>query len=79
MNAEDLNQSLDMRAFRPFMLNLSNGESYRIMHPDQVIVERTGATVGLGRVDGSRRFEKVVTCALMHVVSLIPLEEVEVT
>ena len=79
MRPDDLTRALSPQGFRPFALNLSNGESYRITHPDQVLVDRSVAVVGTRRVNGERRYEKVVICALVHVVSLVPIEETEVS
>ena len=78
MRPDDLSNALSAKSFRPFVLNLSNGESYRITHPEQVLVDRSVATIGTRRLDGSRRYEKLVTCALVHIVSLVPIEETEV-
>ncbi len=60
------------------MLNLSNGESYPITHPEQVLVDRSVAMIGTKRLDSGRRYEKLVICTLMHIVSLVPIEETEV-
>ena len=78
MRADDLSNALSPKEFRPFVLNLSNGESYRITHPEQVLVDRSVATIGTKRLDTGRRYEKLVTCTLMHIVSLVPIEETEV-
>lgn len=60
------------------MLNLTNGESCRITHPEQVPVDRLVAMIGTKRLDSDRRYEKLVTCTLMHIVSLVSIEETEV-
>ena len=78
MRADDLAKALSPKRFRPFMLNLSDGESYPITHPEQVLVDRAGATIGTKRLDDGRRYEKLVICTLMHIVSLVPIEETEV-
>ena len=79
MRADDLSRALSPQSFRPFSLNLSNGESYRITHPEQVLVDRSVAVIGTKRLNGERRYERLVTCSLVHIVSLIPIEETEVT
>ena len=79
MAPKDLSSALSPQSFRPFSLNLSNGESYRITHPEQVMVDRSVAVIGTKRLNGDRRYEKLVTCSLVHIVSLIPIEETEVT
>lgn len=78
MRADDLANALSPQGFEPFVLNLTNGESYRITHPEQILVGRSTATIGSKRLNGARRYERVVICALIHVVSLIPIEETEV-
>ena len=78
MRPDDLSNALSPESFRAFLLNLSNGESYRVTHPQQVLVDRSVAVVGTRRLDGHRRYEKLVTCSLLHIVSLVPIEETEV-
>ena len=78
MRADDLSRALSPKGFRPFILNLSNGENYWITHPEQVLADRSVAVIGTKRLNGDRRYEKLVTCTLMHIVSLIPIEETEV-
>ncbi len=78
MRADDLSKALGPKGFRPFLLNLSNGESYQITHPEQVLVDRSVAVIGTKRLNGERRYEKLVTCTLLHIVSLVPIEETEV-
>ena len=75
---DDLSNALDAQSFRPFALNMSNGESYRVTHPEQIMVDGSAAIIGTHRVNGPRRYERLVTCALVHVVSLVPLEETEI-
>jgi hypothetical protein len=78
MRPEELDNALSPQGFRPFALKMSNGESYRITHPEQVLVDRSVAMIGTRRLNETRRYEKLVICSLMHVVSLVPIEEAEV-
>lgn len=78
MRPDDLSKALAPNEFRPFILNLSNGESYPITHPEQVMVDRSVAMIGTKRLDAGRRYEKLVICTLVHIVSLVPIEETEV-
>ncbi len=78
MRADDLCKALSPQEFRPFVLSLSNGESYQIAHPEQVLVDRSVAMIGTKRLDSGRRYENLVICTLVHIVSLIPIEETEV-
>lgn len=76
---EDLSEALVPERFKPFAINLTNGESYKITHPEQVVVTRSTAFIATRRRKGARYFEKGIMCGLIHIVSLIPLEETEVT
>jgi len=78
MRPDDLSKALAPKTFRPFILNLSNGESYPITHPEQVMVDRSVAMIGTNRLDAGRRYEKLVICTLVHIASLVPIEETEV-
>ncbi len=78
MRADDLTKALSPEGFSPFVLNLSNGESYPITHPEQVLVDRSKAMIGTTRIGDGRRYEKLVICTLIHIVSLVPIEETEV-
>ena len=78
MRADDVADALEPERFRPFLLKLSNGDTYEIKHPEQVIVSRFALTIGTHRRNGHRHFEKVDTVSLLHVVSLVPIEESEV-
>ncbi|MCP4249858.1 MAG: hypothetical protein GY778_22680 [bacterium] len=63
------------RPFEPFRLFMSDGSSYPVRHPDQVIVTARAAYVGL-RVNGkSQVAQDVVICDLMHVSRLGPLDK----
>lgn len=78
MRPDDLAKALEPEKFRPFRINLTNGESYVITHPDQVLVDRSTAVIGTQRRNGTRIFERVVTCGLVHIVSMTPIHETTV-
>jgi len=75
---EELAKALEPERFQAFRLKLSNGDSYKITHPEQMLVGRSTVAIGTQRRNGRRYFEKVDTVALLHVVSLVPLRETEV-
>ena len=79
MRPEDIAKVLEPERFHPFVLKISNGDTYRIRHPEQVIVGRSTIAIGTQRRDGRRWFERLDTVALLHVVSLVPLEDTEVS
>ncbi len=79
MRPEEVVKALEPERFRPFRLKISNGDVYEVRHPEQVIVSRSAITIGTHRRNGLRLFEKVDTISLLHVVSIVPIEETEVT
>ncbi|MCK4659981.1 MAG: hypothetical protein KAV82_10715 [Phycisphaerae bacterium] len=79
MRPEEVVKALEPERFRPFKLRILNGDIYEVRHPEQVIVSRSAITIGTQRRDGTRLFEKVDTVSLLHVVSMVPIEETEVS
>lgn len=71
MRSDDLSKALSPESFRPFKLNRSSGESYRITHAQQVLVNGSAGVIGTEQVNGHRRYERLATCALLHFVDLI--------
>ncbi len=73
MRAEEITRLLKRRPFEPFGLYLSDGSSYAVRHPDQVIVTPRAAYVGVGRDGGGEPIvQDVVICDLVHVTRLGP-------
>lgn len=65
---EDLRGLLRKRPFSPFRIHVTDGKSYDIAHPDQIIVLRSRAVVGAGNDNGfAERLEHI---ALVHIVRL---------
>ena len=73
MRPDEITRLLKRRPFEPFTLCMSDGSSYPVRHPDQVIVTPRAAYVGV-RVNGKRGLDQdVVICDLVHVTRLGPL------
>jgi hypothetical protein len=68
MNAETIREWLDRRPFEPFELRLSNGEKYRVRHPEVVAVGRNRIAV----VDPET--DRFVHVALVHINSIESLQ-----
>ena len=74
MRAEDMQEILEARPFKPFRLHLTDGEAFDITHPELVMQTRSKLIVDLPPRQGSRIVEHVEHCALMHVVRVEELE-----
>ncbi len=61
MNMETIRDWLNRRPFEPFVIRLSNGESYDVRHPENVILMKTRLIVGYPEAD------RAVHVALIHV------------
>jgi hypothetical protein len=66
---EDLLERLQEAPFRPFRVNMSDGNAYAVRHPDQVMVFSHKLIIGMGG-NGSRAFTRDVHCSILHIVSL---------
>jgi hypothetical protein len=79
MRPEELAKALEPERFHPFTLRISNGDSYEIRHPEQIIVGRSTIAIGIQRRNGLRLFERLDTVSLLHVMSIVPIQETEVS
>ena len=65
---DDLIELIRRQPFAPFRLHITGGNIYEVRHPDQIIVLRSRAVLGVGGDNGvADRLEHV---ALVHVVRL---------
>jgi len=68
MNAETIREWLSRRPFEPFLVAYSNGETYQVRHPENVIVLKSRLIIGYPDTDS------VAHVGLIHVNSIRPLE-----
>lgn len=68
MNAEAIKDYLRREPFEPFVIRMSNGESYEIRHSECGFVMKTRVIVNYPDEDRS------VTCALIHINSVEALQ-----
>jgi hypothetical protein len=73
MTRNDLLKRVKQRPFVPFRLVLSEGTAYDVKHPEQVMVARDCAVVGLPSQPAEEFFETTVLVNLFHIVRLEPL------
>lgn len=71
MRWQEMHEILHRTPFDPFVIQLSNGQSYTVRHPEFAALTRTSVFVGLppGRKDVP---DRMVQCDLLHVVSIEP-------
>src|SRR5574340_1123663 len=72
MRPEDLLESTRKRPFVPYRVCLTDGRTYDVGHPDQVIVLRSRAVIGVGGENGLP--ERVEHVALIHIVRIEELQ-----
>jgi hypothetical protein len=73
MSPKDLLRRVRQRPFSPFRLIISEGGSCDIRHPEQLMVARESAVIGLEGGPGDDFYETTVLVDLVHVVRLEPL------
>ena len=73
MRPDDLLEFLRRRPFEPFRLNLSDGTTYDVRHPEMMMVGRSRALIGIAAAEQPFVFDKVDSVALLHITRLEPL------
>ena len=68
MNTDAIREWLTNQPFRPFVLNLSNGESHEVRHPENVAIGKTRIAVTWPETD------KFVHISLIHINSIEKLQ-----
>ena len=61
MNAEAIRDLLKRQPFRPFVIHLSNGETYEVRHPEFAILLKS--TIVIGYPDSDR----IGIASLLHI------------
>ncbi len=72
MRAEDLLEFTRKRPFVPYRVCLTDGRTYDVGHPDQVIVLRSRAVIGVGGENGLP--DRVEHVSLIHIVRIEELQ-----
>jgi hypothetical protein len=74
MSPIDVIQALQKRPFEPFRLEVSDGTTYEVRHPELVMVGLGALIIGVPAAGAPKPiYERVETVSLGHVVKLIPL------
>jgi hypothetical protein len=72
MHAKEILQKLREQPFEPFAIHMSDGSSYAITHPDQVLLTPTIARIGIKPGPDPKLAEEIATCSLVYVARLAP-------
>lgn len=74
MFPDDLLTALHRRPFEPFRIQVSDGTTYDVRHPELVMVGLGAVIVGVPPAGLNKPvYERTETVALAHVVKLLPL------
>jgi hypothetical protein len=75
MSPIDLLQAVQRRPFEPFRVQVSDGTTYDVRHPDLVMVGLGAIIIGVPAIGQPRGvYERAETVSLSHIVKLLPLE-----
>lgn len=69
-NAEQIQDRLRQRPFRPLRIVASEGLSYDIEHPDLVLVGRYDLTIGYADAASPTVYTRQIRVAMLHIVAL---------
>lgn len=74
MSPADVFQALRKRPFEPFRIEVSDGTTYEIRHPELVMVGMGALSIGIPATGASLPvYERLETVSIRHVVKLVPL------
>lgn len=75
MRAEELLELIRVRPFVPLRVHMTDGQTYDIRHPDQVLVLRGRVDIGVGADPATGVLDRVEHCSLLHVVRVEQIGE----
>lgn len=67
MRGDDFKELLQRKPFVPLRIHLTDGTSFDIRHPDNILVLRSRIDIGVG-ADSRGVLDRVESCSLLHVV-----------
>ena len=75
MSPIDLSQALRRRPFEPFRIQVSDGTTHDVRHPELVMVGLNAVSIGVPAAGLPYPvYERMETVSLAHVVKLLPLD-----
>jgi hypothetical protein len=75
MAPEELLTALRERPFQPFRINLTDGRSLEVRHPEMVLAGRRSAVIGLlAPGETEPLYDRRIPVDLLHVVGLEPIQ-----
>ena len=74
MSPIDVLQALRKQPFEPFRIQVSDGSTYDVRHPELAMVGLGSVSIGIPAAGEAQPvYERVETISLGHVVKLVPL------
>jgi hypothetical protein len=74
MRAEEFQELVRTRPFTPLRIHLTDGKTFDVFHPEQVLVLRLRIDIGMGADPKSGVLDRVEHCSLFHVVRIDELD-----
>ena len=75
MPPQDLLDALRRRPFVPFRLDVSEGATYEIRHPEMMLVGLASVIIAIPADPASPYYHRTETVAARHIVRIVPLEQ----
>lgn len=72
MDAPELYRKLREHPFEAFRIHVSDGTSYEIKHPEQIMVGQRSCYVGMGNGEGP--FQRIAVVSNIHITRIEPLD-----
>ena len=68
MHAEEFRKLMEVQPFVPLRIHMTDGKTFDIYHPDNVLVLRARIDIGVPAEPPGRIMDRVEHCSLPHVV-----------
>jgi hypothetical protein len=69
MRQQEVREALRREPFQPFRIQLSNGESYNVRHPEFAALTRTSVIVVVPSSNEDES-DRVIQCDLLHIAAM---------
>jgi len=79
MRAEELTELVRRQPFSPLRIHISDGRTYDVVHPDQIIVLRQCVDIGIKPDAKTGVVEGVDRVSLLHVVKVKQMDSASAT
>jgi hypothetical protein len=69
-SSDDIQRRLRQSPFIPVRIIISSGQTFDILHPDLILVDRRDITIGMASSENPTQYEQTTRVPILHVTAL---------